>query len=288
MTRRGGPATVEWRVRAVRAVYGMASEQASGRVVRAVESQVHVDERGQPADERRQMSTRRRPSRIASPCPAVPVTTTLSPASCSPATGRRTRVCTGCTASATATASTSSTAARSSAVPRTHRGRAGRSIFRRSPEDLAKARGKILKDGKEGGTFTADTAPVTTTETVAEGSGLDAGGAAASSDGGKGSSSPGATSAVHGSEAGQGRPLGSRREQGSAVTTSTVVPVQVASPRTGKSSTTRRSSRRTHAKGRSRRTGLRHRRRASLRSGSRAPTRSRCRRRSGCRRPDVS
>ena len=62
-----------------------------------------------------------------------------------------------------------------------------------TPEDLAKARGKILKDGKEGGTFTSDTAPVTTTETVAEGSGS-TGGAAAASDGGKGSSS-GATSA---------------------------------------------------------------------------------------------
>ena len=63
-----------------------------------------------------------------------------------------------------------------------------------TPEALEKARGKILKDGKEGGTFTYDTAPVTTTETVAEGSGSAGGGAAAASDGGK-SSSPGATSA---------------------------------------------------------------------------------------------
>jgi hypothetical protein len=63
-----------------------------------------------------------------------------------------------------------------------------------TPEDLAKARGKFLKDGKEDGTFTYDTAPVTTTETVAEGSGSTGGSAATASDGGK-ASSPGASSA---------------------------------------------------------------------------------------------
>ena len=63
------------------------------------------------------------------------MTTTLCPASCSPATGRRTKVCTGCTASATATASTSSTAARLSAVPRTHRAASGPLELPQSLED---------------------------------------------------------------------------------------------------------------------------------------------------------
>ena len=40
-----------------------------------------------------------------------------------------------------------------------------------SADDLEKARGTILKDGEEGGTFALDTAPVTTSETVADASG---------------------------------------------------------------------------------------------------------------------
>ena len=40
-----------------------------------------------------------------------------------------------------------------------------------SAEDLEKARGTILKDGEEGDTFALDTAPVTTSETVADASG---------------------------------------------------------------------------------------------------------------------
>ena len=102
-----------------------------------------------PLTSRDRCPRRWRPSRPASPSPAAPVTTALIPAFSSLVTGRRTKVCTGCTSSATATASTSSTAARLSAVPRIARERAGRSSSRsrRGPREGAR------KDphGRQGG-----------------------------------------------------------------------------------------------------------------------------------------
>ena len=138
-----------WRVRAVRAALRKDAERPAGRLVWAVEcrTRAHV----QPADESAPMSTRWRPSRDASPCPA-PVSDNLSvrrPVHAG--TVSRTKVPLHRVYVATAgTASTSSTAARLSAVPRTHRARRAARSGGGSGE---RAERSFLKDGKEGSTL---------------------------------------------------------------------------------------------------------------------------------------
>ena len=116
---------VEWRVRAVRRVYGK-TPNSSRSSLRPVEPGVHVDGHVRPTRRRRtdrpagdgRLRSRLHagPSRRAQPDAGVPLRGQ-----------RRPRTCTGCTSSVTATASTPSHQARSSAAPRTRRAPADRS-----------------------------------------------------------------------------------------------------------------------------------------------------------------